>query len=178
MVVVVVMAELLLGARGPPVAEVDPWMRRLRKVAATRGVTVQALDARAVCGRSHVESALLHARRAFERGRQFSKTLEVEWVLCAAGARQVSSAFARAGVRPGTDSFALLLLTEGDAHPRDDIVASLLAGMDLVRDDGALECTRDAMQILGIGETELAAVPEERWPDLVLERVALLDLQR
>ena len=172
------MTEDFLGTRGPPVVDVDTWMGRLRGAAASLGLSVQVLDAGAVCGRVHLESALLHARRAFERGEQLSRTLEVEWVLCAAGVRQVGAAFERSGVRPGCTAFALLVLAEGGDEPSQEALASLLDEIGLTRDDAVLECTDEALRRMGVGEAELAAVPEERWPDLVLERTALLDLER
>jgi KEOPS complex subunit Cgi121 len=171
-------AEAFVGARGPPVDDVGAWMDRLRGAAADLDLGVQALDARAVCGRVHLESALLHARRAFDRGDQLSRTLEVEWVLCAAGVRQVDAAFGRAGVRPGCTAFALLVIAAGVDGPSPEAVAALLEGTGLARDDGMLECTGEALRMLGVGEAEMAAVPEARWTDLVLERTALLDLER
>ena len=172
------MAEEFAGTRGPPVEDVDAWMSRLRGAAAGLGLSVQVLDAGAVCGMVHLESALLHARRAFERGEQLSRTLEVEWVLCAAGVRQVGAAFERSGVRPGCTSFALLVLAEGGEGPSPEALASLLGATGLERDDSVLECTDEALRRLGVGEAELATVPQERWVDLALERTALLDLER
>ncbi len=170
--------EAVFGATGTAVGDVLAWLARFNEVASAVGLRAQAVDADAVCGREHAVSALLHARRAFERGNNLARTLETEWALCVAGVRQVSNALAIVGVREGTTRFAVLLGFEGEAIPPEEAVAAFLRGTDLVRDDSVLGPKEGALRRLGVGEAELRAVPEERWTDLALERVALLDLER
>ena len=171
-------AETYVGARGRPVVHVDMWMRQLQRAAKDNDLVAQVLDASAVCGRVHLESALLHARRAMERGDNLARTLLIEWVLCAAGVRQVDVAFQRVGIRPGTETFAIMLIADDDRTPSDEQVASVLTAAELEQDDSVLGCTEGALRALGVTDAEMAAVPEETWPDLVLERVAMLELER
>lgn len=157
------------------------WMRNLQRAAASSGLSAQAMDAGAVCGRVHLESALVHARRAFARGDNMARTLWVEWVLCAAGVRQVDVAFKRVGIRPGTEVFAILLLSDEEEEEKaitEEVSQAFLGSLDLEGDDRVLDCSEDALGRLGVGDAELAAVPRESWTDLALERVALLDLER
>jgi KEOPS complex subunit Cgi121 len=172
------MAETYIGARGKPVVHVDMWMRQLQRGAKTLDLVAQVLDASTVCGRVHLASAFLHANRAMDRGNNLARTMPIEWVLCAAGVRQVDVAFKRVGIRPGTDTFAIMLVADDDLVATEEQISSLLATIDLERDDGVLDCTEAALRNLGVGDAELAAVPEESWPDLALERVALLELER
>lgn len=172
------MPDRIIGARGPPVDGVDAWMGRLRAAALDRGLTAQAMDASHVCGPTHLESALVHARRAFERGNQFSRTVELEWVLCAAGVRQVGAALARVGIREGTEAFALLFISPDEGDDPEEAIGGVLAELGLARDDGVLVCTKEALEGLGVGPAELDVVPRESWQDLALERTALLDLER
>jgi KEOPS complex subunit Cgi121 len=161
------------------VEHVDVWMRNLQRAAGSVDLSAQAMDAGAVCGRVHLESALVHARRAFARGDNMARTLWVEWVLCAAGVRQVDVAFKRVGIRPGTRVFAILLLSDEEEEAvTEEVSQAFLGSLDLERDDRVLDCSEDALGRLGIGDAELAAVPRESWADLALERVALLDLER
>jgi tRNA threonylcarbamoyladenosine modification (KEOPS) complex Cgi121 subunit len=171
-------SEAFIGARGQPVVHVDMWMRQLQRAAKSLDMVAQAVDASAVCGRVHLESAYLHADRAVGRGNNLARTLLVEWVLCAAGVRQVDVAFRLVGIRPGTDTFAIMLIADDDLVPTEDQVGSLLGTVGLQRDDDVLECDEEALRILGVGDAELAAVPRASWPDLALERVALLELER
>jgi KEOPS complex subunit Cgi121 len=172
------MSETFIGARGEPVVHVDMWMRQLQQTAKSLDLVAQVLSADAVCGRVHLESAFLHARRAMERGDNLARTVLVEWVLCAAGVRQVDVAFPLVGIKPGTETFAIMLIADDDMVPPEDQVASLLRSIELERDDGVMDCTEGALRNLGVGDAELAAVPRESWPDLALERVALLELER
>lgn len=170
--------EAILGATGPPVEDVAAWLARLQATAARLDLRVQALDADAVCGLAHLLSALAHAHRAFERGKNLARTLEVEWALCAAGVRQVGPALERVGVRRGTTRFAMLVTYEGEPVLADDAAAALMRAAGLRPDEGALEFRPAALRRLGVSDAELAAVPEDRWQGLALERVALLDLER
>ncbi|NOQ53925.1 MAG: hypothetical protein GQ558_04905, partial [Thermoplasmata archaeon] len=95
----------------------------------------------------------------------------------AAGVRQVDVAFKRIGIRPGTEVFAILLLSDEEAVT-EEVSQAFLGSLDLDGDDRVLECSEDALRRLGVGDAELAAVPRESWTDLALERVALLDLDR
>jgi KEOPS complex subunit Cgi121 len=171
------MDEAFIGARGSPVSHVDMWMRQLQRAAAARGLSAQAMDAEAVCGRVHLESALLHARRAFERGNNLARTLWVEWVLCAAGVRQVDVAFQRVGISDGTTEFAILLLSD-EGELEGAIIGDLMNELGLEHDDDVMKCNEASLRRLGVSDGELEATPRERWQDLALERVALLDLER
>ena len=171
-------SETFIGARGEPVVHVDMWMRTLQRTAKSLDLVAQVVDATAVCGTVHLESAYLHANRAVERGNNLARTVLVEWVLCAAGVRQVDVAFRLAGIHPGTDTFAIMLIADDDLVPTEDQIGSLLNTIGLQRDDDVLECTEEALRTLGVGDAELAAVPRDSWPDLALERVALLELER
>jgi KEOPS complex subunit Cgi121 len=175
---VVTTGRTFVGARGEPVVHVDMWMRQLQRTAKSLDMVAQVLDANAVCGRDHLESAFLHAERAMVKGSNLARTMLIEWVLCAAGVRQVDVAFKVVGIRPGTDSFAIMLIADEGLDVSEEAVSSLFSSIGLERDDGVLDCTEEALRILGVGDAELAAVPRDRWSDLALERVALLDLDR
>ena len=51
-------------------------------------------------------------------------------------------------------------------------------GIDLVRDDEVLIGDNSTLERFGLSKEELAAVPEDQWLELVLEKVALLDIQK
>ena len=153
----------ILGATGPAR---DPDSRVA--VARTFG-EIQLLDARLVCGRDHLLAAYEHAERAMREGTNVAKTLAVEFVLYAAGERQISDAIRKVGVRDDTEEFALVTFGGGDPD-------EALRALDLSRDDRVLEPSRQKLQAFGITEAELRSVPPAQTSDLVLERVALVDL--
>ncbi|MBI4415947.1 MAG: hypothetical protein HY557_03075 [Euryarchaeota archaeon] len=155
-----------VGARG----EAGPPEVRLAAVRGLEGA-VQLLDARYVVGRDHLVSAAEHAERAMREGTNVAKSLAVEFVLYASGERQIADALRKMGIRDDTREFAVVLF--GDANPGE-----LLAVLNLTRDDGVLAPSLGKLAAFGITEAELASVPPDRIADLVLERVALVDLAK
>jgi KEOPS complex subunit Cgi121 len=130
--------------------------------------SVVALNPEMVCGIDHLLSAAEHAVRAFERGTNSSSSLGLETVLYASGERQIVKALDKMGVRPGSQAVALVLF---DLDP-DRVIEKL----DLKRDDEILDCTRSKLREFGIPKEELDALPSDMAIDLVLERVAFVEL--
>ncbi|MCX6651423.1 MAG: KEOPS complex subunit Cgi121 [Methanomassiliicoccales archaeon] len=141
----------------------------LLKRASTMKVEVALLDADKVCGADHLSSAVLHARRAFERGENASNTLSMEVILYASGERQISKAKNKMGLRQGTERVAVVLLSLGDLD-------QVLSDLGLRRDDSLLDCTLEKGAAYGIDPAELRTLGETLLPELVLEKVAFVDL--
>ncbi len=137
--------------------------------ASALGADVVLMDADRVCGVDHLLSAVLHAKRAFERGTASCNTLGMEIILYASGERQITKAKRKMGLGQGTERVALVLLEEGDMD-------RLIKAMGLERDDALLACTRAKGEAFGISPQELETVGEGRLQDLVLEKVAFVDL--
>ncbi len=152
----------IVGARGLPGPPGD-------RLAAVKGFEVQLLDARTVCGRDHLVSAAEHAERAVREGTNVAKSLAVEFVVYASGERQIADALAKVGIRNDTREFAVVLFGGGDP---DEVLKELA----LTRDDSVLESSREKLEAFGITDAEIESLPPDRVNDLVLERVALVDL--
>ena len=151
------------GARGPAK---DPETR----LALVRGLgEIQLLDARLVCGRDHLVSAAEHAERAMREHTNVARSLAVEFVVYASGERQIADALTKMGIRDDTTQFAVVVF--GGEDPAD-----VLRSLSLTRDHAVLESSPAKLRAFGLTDAELASVPPERAADLVLERVALVDL--
>jgi KEOPS complex subunit Cgi121 len=182
--------------------DVDAFVERLADVAADHGVTVQAFDARYVVDRAHLERAVELADRAIARGENVADDHAVEILLYAAGRRQINRAF-EMGVSEGEHPVVVLADDPGadpDGADPDDVgpddtdpadgptegidsetraVAALRESLAIDADESVLgdydpERVRDFFEV---GAAELAAV-EGDLPDLVRERVALLDVEK
>lgn len=158
----------LAGTRG---AVKDPpgVLKASQTWAANRGAEVTLADARAVFGRRHVESAILHAERAKREGRMIARSLAMESLLYLSGQRQVSHAIRVAGLREDTIATAVLAF---DLDAVDELVASL----GWTRDDTVLEPTGKSLAYLGVRPSEETTISETRREELALERVALVDV--
>jgi len=157
----------IVGVRGK-IADPKVLVEALQNLSAGQGL---ALNADLVCGIDHLRSAVAHAKRAFERGRNVSSTLAMETMLYASGERQISRAMEKIGVQEGTKRVAVVLFDVDD-------VGITLHSLGLTRDDSVIEPSTEKVIRFGISEREMEAVPEETWPDLVLERVAFVELQK
>ena len=152
-----------LGAKG---TAADP-AGRLAKAGSIGGL--QLLDARLVCGRDHLVAAYEHAERAMREGRNAAKALTVEFVLYASGERQIADALAKMGIRSDTTEFAIVSFGGAD-------IVTALEALALTKDDAVLDASRQKLRAFGLTDAEIDSVPEDRQADLVLERIAMVDL--
>lgn len=147
----------------------------LKLLEAVRDVPgVQAVDARCVAGRPHLEAAAERALTAEERGKRIADEPEVEVLLYAAATRQIDRAIERMGIDGETEAVGLVDL-EGGFDPEE-----LSVGIE--RDDSVLEFREEKLEglkdLFDITEAELGVVGLEKVPLLVRERVVLSDLER
>ncbi|WP_327050669.1 KEOPS complex subunit Cgi121 [Halomicrococcus gelatinilyticus] len=178
------------------VDDVDAFLTRLGDAAATDDCAVQAFDARYVTGRAHLEAAVEHASRAFERGENVARDRAVEILLYAAGRRQIDQALAM-GVGEGEQPVVVVVDCGGgdgdvegaEAMANDaaatavedaeaataDVVADLLTPAETL--DSDVTDRELVREFFGVTEAELAATDADL-ADLVRERVALLDVEK
>jgi len=143
----------------------------LLKRASMLEADIVLMDADKVCGPDHITSAVIHARRAFEQGTAASNTLGMEVILYASGERQISKAKRKMGLHQETERVAVVLLS-----PEDGDMNLLLRQLGLARDDSLLACGPEKGMAFGIDPVELETLGEERLSDLILEKVAFVDL--
>jgi len=163
-----------VGARGsgPGAPAVGAIVRTLRAVGAEGPGLVALFDARGIAGEAHLLSAWAHLERARARGASRLRDRGAELALYVAGDDQLPRALAKVGA--AADSAQYVLVAE---RPRE--LPKLLEAFGLVADPTAYPRPPDeaTLERLGITEPERRIVPRDRWEGLVLERVALLDLE-
>lgn len=171
------------------VADVDDFLAQLREIGDRHDVVVQALDARYVVDRAHLERAVALARRAIERDEAVARDPAVELLLYAAGRRQIDEALTM-GVQAGETPVVVVVHDPagdegGDETESTDAAASAAVGdaADAIRDLlapaealGAYDRDR-VREFFEVGDAELAAAGGDL-PALVRERVALLVVER
>jgi len=167
-------ATAITAFRGP-VPDVKALLRDVNAIAARHGGELQLLDARLVAGRDHLVSAVMHARRAFQEGRNGASTLPLETLRFASGERQIARALQKMGLREERDAEVAAIAFDGNAEAA---FAELAARLGWQRDEAILHPRASVYAGFGVTPEEQAAVPPEKWPDLVLERVALVDLMK
>jgi KEOPS complex subunit Cgi121 len=151
-------------------------LRDLRAIAADHDARIICFNADMIAGRVHAAAAVARALRAFEEGDTLSNTLEMESLLFAASSRQCNIA-ASFGIHEGENRLYIC------CYPaRAEIWAALEPLFHFVQeswDTISPEKRKRLMETFMISPEEItAAGGNGRFVDLVLERVALLQVMR
>lgn len=145
----------------------EKFLQKLKKISKDKNMVLQALDADKLAGEEHVRFAVQKAINSFKMDRNIANDLAKEIMLYAAGTRQISKAM-RLGVHNGKNNIALVAVGEApDLSAFDEIVPE-----NVLQYNDSKKNT--LMDIFNITKEELEAVGEDKIPELVLERVALV----
>lgn len=151
------------------------FLGQIRAIGEAHGTRIICFNADMMAGLAHVEAAVTRALRAVHRGTAVSSSLEMEALLYASGNRQCSIA-ERFGVHEGENRAYVCL-----CPPVEAAFGDLSAVMVFVDEDWEIlsgEKQERLAEAFGITPGELAAAGTARLRDLVLERVALLEVYR
>jgi KEOPS complex subunit Cgi121 len=158
------------------VHDLAAFLRDLRVVATEYNTHIICFNADLIAGRVHAAMAVARAVRAFQEGAAISNTLEMESLLYASGSRQCSIA-ATFGVHEGENRLFVC------CFPARKTIWAVLAPILLLTDENwdAVDTKKreTLMTVFGISHEEIAAAGgDNRIVDLILERVALLEVLR
>ncbi|UCE45584.1 MAG: hypothetical protein JSU93_01470 [Methanobacteriota archaeon] len=145
----------------------DDVMQEVLRDAAAKGAEVLVLDGRNVFGTEHIASATFHARKAIREGRNASDSLAMETLLYAAGERQLSTAIDKMSVTEDTTEMVIACLTDHALSAKEGWVPYTAT---------SASTETEKLKNYGIADEELETVLPERRYDLILERVATVDL--
>ena len=165
------------GGKGA-VHDIEKILRGIAKIDRKHGTTSQVFDASRIAGKTHLAHAAKLALTAQSTRRDFTSSLGLELMCWATGARQITQALERVGLREGSTRVAVLTLGKSRGtvnRAQTDIFSEL----GIERDCRVLELTpekaRSLVKVFSISEEELKLAPIEK---LVLERIALLSLEK
>jgi len=157
---------VVIGAKGK--INVEEVIKKLHEYCSP----CQIFDADVICGEEHIITAYHHAKRAFKYGKNIAKSMEMEILLYVAARRQINDAIKFAGAKNnGKYAFLFVGKSKKDA---EDFVKML--GMKI--DNRLLKPSIQKLKKFGITEKELKSVNKSMYADLVLEKMALLELMK
>lgn len=151
------------------------FLNEIREIADEFETHIILFDADRLAGRDHVEAALRHAWRSWTRGDPIANSIEMEALLYAAGTRQCQVA-AFFGIHPGVNRAYVAV-----CPPAPGVRERLADCVTFVNEDWEEidPAKRERLaELFSITPEEVLVVGEERFRELVLERVALLDVYR
>ncbi len=164
------------------VPDVKVFIRDLQQLAEEYDVVIQGVNADMVYSKTHLLSAGLHALRAWETDTASTNSLEMEVLLYAAGERQIKLAIPKMGINSGAVHLAFVILDTKDTVTKkgkkhvSGFIDSLCSKFDLKKNDKLLEGTVDILTRFGITKTEMQTVPKAKYEQLILEKIALVDI--
>ncbi|NYT00698.1 MAG: hypothetical protein GKB99_03110 [Methanocellales archaeon] len=156
------------------IEDVGNFLKMLNEVSKKYRVVIQVLDADHIASREHISFAVEKAKKAVQEGRNIAKDLGIEILLYASGKRQIEHAMSM-GIHPGKNSVAIVIIgcDTSDATCEMKSVINEYPVLDYTEHK-----KKKLIKTFNITEAEIRAVGEDKIPELVLERVALLDVMK
>ncbi|TQQ80588.1 KEOPS complex subunit Cgi121 [Halonotius roseus] len=158
--------------------DLDSFLADIDAISEATDAAIQCFDTDYIAGESHLRRAVELAERAREQGTAVAREPAVEILLYAAGRRQINRAL-EMGVDEG-ETDVVSVVSGGDEAAAEQQVRELLGATDASNDgDDSIPRgdTETIRAFFDIGDRELTVVDGEL-EDIVLERVALLDVEK
>lgn len=173
------------------VSDVMSFVRSIQQVQTGCNVTIQALNADFVAGAQHILFAAEKAIRSWESGKPLANDLGMEILLYASGKRQINKALDM-GMHVGNNRVAFIIVSDSPSVVEEAVqqVVVLVKEMggrlgedtgERAQNDifGYSEDKKERLQsFFEITDLELEAAGAEKICDLVLERVAMVDVMK
>ncbi|MCX6666363.1 MAG: KEOPS complex subunit Cgi121 [Euryarchaeota archaeon] len=171
----------VFGATGV-VSDVEELVEQALLFSKKYSVVVQVLNADMVFGENHLISASEHAIRAMRQKRNSTNSVAMEVLLYASGERQIKLGIQKMGVRSQKSRIAFVVIdqvpdvSEAKGIFSDADIDMMLKELGFVRDDKVLEGARDTLKNFGFTDKEMKTVVPAKYGQLILERVAMVDV--
>jgi len=154
--------------------DLDEFLADIEAISEATGAAIQCFDADYVAGDRHLRRAVELADRAREQGTAVARDPAVEILLYAAGRRQINQAL-EMGVSEGKAG-VVAVVSGGDEAAAEQRVRELLGATNA--GDGVPPGDADTIRsFFDVGDAEVGVVDGEL-EDIVIERVALLDVEK
>jgi len=167
------------------ITDVTGFLNQLTNLGSKYNITIQALNADLISGSRHLQSAVNKTLRSFSSLNNAANDPGMEIMMYASGRRQIERALAL-GIKKGKMRIAIVLIGENavdeaavDEAVVDEAAVEVEALLDTI-DPGVIDYSdikrEGIMDFFDITTDEINAVGKEKIPELVLERVALIDV--
>ena len=162
----------IVGAKGI-IQDVDNFLKQVLNFAQKNNVVIQVFNADMIYGKNHLISAVEHAVRAMKQSTNTTNTLSMEILLYASGERQLKLAIPKMGVKKGKGNLAFVVT---NSKISDKLINEILKHLDLERDDKVLVGDINTLKKFGLNDIEIKTVMKAKYGDLILEKVAMVDI--
>jgi KEOPS complex subunit Cgi121 len=130
-----------------------------------------------IFGREHILSAFEHAQRSIHRHETSTHSIQMELLLYASGERQIKHAIEKMGVKKGKTNFvAIFLFTEEKKQTIDTIIDMFYTKFHIKKNELALLPNESKLSDYGISQQAIESVKHDQKFQLILEKIALVDV--
>jgi KEOPS complex subunit Cgi121 len=164
----------IIGAIGK-IRNIDKFLKKIRKFSGENNLIIQIFNADLIYGKNHLVSSVKHAKRAFNTNKNVTNSIEMEILLYASGERQIKLAISKMGVKIGNSKVAFVVLKD-KGQIENITINKLMKLLGFSREDKVLEGNKDKIVNFGITEQEINTITESKYGDLILEKVAMVDV--
>jgi len=163
----------IIGAKGN-IRNIDDFLDEIREFSRKNNIVIQVFNADLIYGKKHLISAFEHAERAMKQKTNTTNSLEMEILLYAAGERQLKLAIPKMGFKKGKSNLAIIIFSKD--KNLDKIVDKITEEFNLELNDKVLEGDENTLKKFGLNKKEMDTVTKAKYQDLILEKVALVDI--
>ncbi|MFA4956931.1 MAG: KEOPS complex subunit Cgi121 [Candidatus Methanoperedens sp.] len=146
-------------------------IKEIKETSTGKNLEIQAFDADKLAGKVHLTFAIEKALNSFKKGTNIANDLAKEIMLYAAGTRQINRAI-KIGVHDGWNN--IVIVAVGDMI--DLSAFGEITPGNVLQYSGSKNSA--LMEIFNITKEEIEAAGADKIPELVLERVALVDVMK
>ena len=168
----------IVGAQGN-ISNVENMLETFQEFCASHNLAGQMFNAEMIYGKNHLLSSILHAQRAMNGHTNTTNSLSMEILLYASGERQLKHAIPKMGIQTGQTS-VVLVFTDGDYSKENYLdttfIDDLLQRLDFTRNDAVIDGTEETLRLFNITKKERQTVVKDKYEDLILEKVAMVDI--
>ena len=163
------------------IKSVDLFMENIQDWSQKHQVCLQVVDANLVFDATHLISAGMHAIRAYHEQRMATNSLAMEVLLYAAGERQITLAIQKCGVTLDTKSIAVICICKEDISEakgkiQEEEILEFFHDFGFTRNDDVLKGSEETLIQFGLSSEEIQTVSKAKYGQLILEKVARVDI--
>ena len=163
----------IIGLKGY-IKNIEKFIKKTDDFVKKHNMKYQVFNADMIYGKDHITSSVNHATRAFKHKTNTTNSLEMEILLYSSGERQIKLAIQKMGVKEGQGNIAIVFIY--DNLIKEQEIDKFLEQNQLKRDDDILKGNINTLNKFGITMEEIENVSKEKQGDLILERIAKVDI--
>jgi KEOPS complex subunit Cgi121 len=159
------------------IPNLSSFLKIVGTIASENEVVIQGLNADLIAGEKHLHFAIGKAFRAVAAGRNIAKDPGIEIMRYAAGERQIERSFS-IGLHEGENNAVFVLFGK-----MDNVIPALTTMRELIDEKSCSELLnysdlkrKGVASQFNITDAEIEAAGKEHISELVIERVALVDI--